>query len=552
MNKKKRNLLIMILSIIAIIGIIYFANGGKLTFSTTSAPTGTYIQVPTFMWYECAPASAPVDSSRKDISGGVAPWVKCPDNTDSCDLILHVNSFPSGYLGTCPSRFITQKCDASLSNCEQQQYFDSGEQYSEDSPTITAYTNLNQNDRIYINFQKACLPYYVDTDGAEFYARYKPFILWKNSLFSGRKEYTSESQGCTFPSGDSGNLLNSITNMVGINVNSQTSTGNDILPPYKTRNFINGYLPMAVDNINFVMYNGNQGYCQNSIVYKIGQVTTNSGTYKIVNPNYNENLGSVTCCPGDTRPNEKCNSNFQWEPLSGAQCGAFNPCAGIVPYPSGIPHQLQFFSCDNGYCVQHTQTVECTSDTDCIGNPKGNTCDTLLWECVNVAPPIITCPSSCNVDSDCDICDSTGHYTYKCDNGKCVGDEGISNCKSCDAFALNKIFGGVIPSTKCVPTALQGTTLCFMSFIKLALVAIIFLFGTLFGGDMIRKFNISIIKRYPWLSWILALIIAGILAYIVYISFWIGIIIFIIYLIFRLIVGGQLFALKQGVRALRY
>ena len=87
------------------------------------------------------------------------------------------------------------------------------------------------------------------------------------------------------------------------------------------------------------------------------------------------------------------------------------------------------------------------------------------------------------------------------------------------------------------------------SVLKNVVAIIVGIFSFLFGIDLFKNFRA--IRKYRFLPWLLALIIAGLVVWLVYTAFFIGLVVFIIYIIFRLIIGGQLFALKRGVRALR-
>lgn len=393
------------LFVILIIGIITIVVIGKSIgfgiFGQTIIPSGNYIQVPTFMYYECSPASAPIDSPRTYINGGVAAWVRCPSNTDSCDL--YVQSDEEGFFFL-PRRIVYQVCNDQSGLCQSQVIKEATGWSNVGGKATVVIPNLNKYDRVYINYQKKAplVPLWSDVDGASYFARYKPFILWKVGMLNGgRNEYTSIEQGCTFPTSDRGKLLNSITNLIGISVTPQSSSSNSVLEPYKTRNFIESYIPMSVENVNFVTYNGKQGYCLNRQVFAIAEVQTNDGIYKIVNSNFDALLSpSVECCPNEKEPTRVCGNDFNWTPIEIAQCNYFKPCAGADWAKKDSTTDIRY-NCVNGACVSETRKVECNDNSACIGNPNGNICDTYLKKCVNIPTPIPSAIPSIIPVSDC-------------------------------------------------------------------------------------------------------------------------------------------------------
>jgi len=373
--------------IITLLGVAVMAVN-FLGIQETAIPSGEYIQAPVFMYYDCAPASSPINSPITVLQGGSSNgWLKCPDNTDSCDLYIQQTEEVAWF--SSKRRIVYQRCDKDLQTCDAQvikttDYLTRKTGY----PTLVIY-NLNKDDRVWIDYQALSWTgfYWNNQEGAQYYYRYKPFILWKNSIFGGgRTEYTSIEQGCVFPTTDRRNL---IKNSLNLNIPHTSTSSNSVeLPPYKTRNFIDTYVPISKENVNFVEYEGKTGYCLNRRIYSIATVNTESYTYRIVDTNLNTVLKpSVDCCPGEKEPTRKCNDNFEWEELEGSECSFFNPCAGAEWYPSGKPKELIRYECVNGYCVPKTKIEECTSDTDCIGNPKGNICDTKTWECTTLPVP---------------------------------------------------------------------------------------------------------------------------------------------------------------------
>lgn len=579
MKKRNQKYVWIIIGIAIIIGILAFSGVFKSdsntlsttnTFSSVEPPLGTYINVPTFMYYKCEQALEKKSSPDTNIANGIAPWVTCPENSANCDIVVQSteNNWWDLLLGR--RRLVYQICDyPSLTNCQAQVYRDNS--YWTNRGGIPTFTiPLLKSQAVYINYQVcsnfilSCL-FWGNSDGAKFHADYEPFILWKYPFTGGGWEYTTIQQGCNFPTSSSqikpgetlrtsNYNLNSVSNLQGLSIPQQTSTDDSKVPPYKTRNFIDGFTPMAVENVNFVNVNGQIGYCTNNVVYSIGEVKTKSGTYKVVDVRYNTILNpSVTCCPGDTKPGYQCNSNFEWIPTSQSQCdNGFNPCRQSVPIPAICGQKkLVFYSCVNpgqtdSFCQQQTQDVECTCNADCVGNSKGDTCDTKSWECTDLPVPPINCPLQCNVDSDCDACPYSELYDFKCESGKCIGKEkpNPGDCENCIKWAGN-LFKPA--EQKCTPKGTETTwwnPLTWFNFtglfsqnlwcpILFACSFVVGLFGFLFSLSFLERFK-YLNGRKSWAKLVIALILGTILAVITYIAFLLGIIIFIVYLIISL------------------
>jgi len=130
-------------------------------------------------------------------------------------------------------------------------------------------------------------------------------------------------------------------------------------------------------------------------------------------------------------------------------------------------------------------------------------------------------------------------------------------CADCDAFVLNTLFGSTWTEKSCKPVGAldailnirwpQSNTICWLSWVKFALMALALLLGTLSGVELFGKFKS--INKYPIVVWLLSVGSAVLLSYLVYILFWLGVIIMIAYFIismgFKSIpIVGQI----QGVR----
>ncbi len=107
----------------------------------------------------------------------------------------------------------------------------------------------------------------------------------------------------------------------------------------------------------------------------------------------------------------------------------------------------------------------------------------------------------------------------KDDNG------GFENkCKSNNAYVLSKLFGGIFDSLSCTPTLLQ--ILAFIpSLIRFLLVPILFIFALIFSFNFFRTSKIARINN-KGINVLVSLVIAGLIAVLVWFFFWIGLILF--------------------------
>ena len=386
--KRKNKITIGVILAIFLVGILAF------NLRQTAFPGGTYVQAPTFYYYECAPASQPVESNHVVMTTGASGWIIIPSNTDTADLWIRQTEQTKWYSND--RRMIFQVCHNGGANCDPQVTANTGSSWWQLGPNgvpSVHIPNLLTTDKVFVNYQYQNLLFQWkdQANGAEWYHTYKPFILWKVDMFGGgRTEYTSINQGCNFQSNDVNNLISSVTNIVK-QINTQTTTSNTNVPFYKTRNFIGTYVPISTANVNFVTYGGQAGYCLQRQVFAITTVNTNGGTYQIVDNNFNTRLAnSVDCCPGETEPTRKCNANFGWDPITQAECSAFSACAG-ADWAVGGSKSLIRYNCVNSKCVAETKAVACTSNADC-GTQQ--VCDTGLYQCINVNPGTVTCLSN--------------------------------------------------------------------------------------------------------------------------------------------------------------
>lgn len=470
-------------------------------------PSGDYIQVPTIYWFSCEPAKEPVTGDWNNIYKE-GSWLTCPENTDICDIDVGLKEKPSWYTNV----YLYYNICSKSGTCEGEKNLAVSSSYE---VTKTFY-NIRQDQKVKVYFYDRVVITGGYYDKGRARANYKPFILWKTSLFSGKTEYTTMEQGCNFPSYSKDtnkiiSLVNSVTNSKQT-INQQTSTENSKLTPYKTRNFIDQYIPISVENVNFVTYNGRQGYCLNRQIFAISEIQTSSGTYKIVDSNFNTLISpSVDCCPNEKQPGYKC-ENFDWVPIEVAQCSSFNPCAGVDWMPSSSKTLIRY-NCVNSKCVSETKNVECTIDADCINSGKGKYCDTKTWKCSGIPDVNVSKVEICdnNIDDD-------GNGKIDLDDPACKKEEGCGYWTIIPGWGEVEYFpdwdGLKIPDLWCHINL-------FVEKIKWLFATIIGILGGVWGGFVTNMFVKKKKLKQKWWILLIPSILVGIsLGILAYVFFW--------------------------------
>jgi len=149
---EKKNILRNFLIISGIsIGIVLLQFTG-LT-SQTEFSSGTYIQAPTFYYYECNAASQPIESSPTILTSGSSNgWITCPDNTDSCDLLISQTESTAWY--SLNRRIVYQICHLDGQYCDNQ-VFTTSNYFSLDNANIPSIriNGLLTTDRVWVDYQ---------------------------------------------------------------------------------------------------------------------------------------------------------------------------------------------------------------------------------------------------------------------------------------------------------------------------------------------------------------------------------------------------------------
>jgi hypothetical protein len=169
----------------------------------------------------------------------------------------------------------------------------------------------------------------------------------------------------------------------------------------------------------------------------------------------------------------------------------------------------------------------------------------------------VTKPSTCVEGRQTCAISGDNHVIKTCENGNMVvtktcqsfeicdyNDEGLpvcvlSNsggesdyCEDCDAYARGLIFGKIFKSQDCVGKTFQNGFFCLGAILRLFAVPLFFILSLLFGIQTINRFMKG---EYKWLTWLISIILAFLVALLTYFMFYVGLVIVIISLIIRIV-----------------
>lgn len=126
-------------------------------------------------------------------------------------------------------------------------------------------------------------------------------------------------------------------------------------------------------------------------------------------------------------------------------------------------------------------------------------------------------------------CEACGFFFLDSTVGGACTLEETRFCESCSDFAISQFIGFIFKDKSCYPRAWHTYSICIFQIVQIILVPIIFIFSMLFSVDFLERFKSLKGNKNKILRILVSLIISGILAYVVYISFWIGLIVFLVY-----------------------
>ena len=238
----------------------------------------------------------------------------------------------------------------------------------------------------------------------------------------------------------------------------------------------------------------------------------------------------VQCC-GDT----DCGTNFFCD-VSDFTCKESVECT--EDYQCGVSVQCDFSTktlktpvCRAGKCAFDEVSVDCCNDQQC---PSGYFCN-VNKECEKRVVIKKQCPFECCEDEDLyfdRLCPDDKPY---CIDGACLVEPlPLTYCEDCDAFAKSLILGKIFKSQECRKKIFQNSLFCIFAILKLFAVPFIFILSLIFGVQILNK----LLKgQYAWLVWTLSVIFSFLVAWLTYILFWLGVILLVIYIVFRIVIN---------------
>ena len=237
---------------------------------------------------------------------------------------------------------------------------------------------------------------------------------------------------------------------------------------------------------------------------------------------------NVQCCGDyDCGLDYFCDTGNTWTCKQEAECRNDYDC-GVTIRCDWVDKKLKKPICSAGKCTFEETPVDCCSDRDCT---SGYYC-TADYKCEKRVIVKKPCPFECCEREELYFDRACPPNKPFCIDNACYSEDiPIGYCKNCDAFALSRLFGGIWKERACKPKLLQTTITCLFSFIKLFLVPIVFIVSLLFGAQLFGRFKA--IREKKFVIWILSVVVAVIIAYLTFILFWVGVLLFIGYVVAR-------------------
>lgn len=379
-NKKGAIPIVSVLIAVALVG-VFFVSPSSFSLAQITG-SGQYIERPVFKYLKCEPASSLKDSAVVNLEKD-GEWLIQPSYTNQYSArLIAPNDVSPGI--TTPMHFEYSVCNSrveSESNCDpyraKSQILRTGDEFT--------IPNIAPNKVVYASVKRSTLFGLKGVEG-EYQLKFVPYGLREYNFLSGGPGGFINPNSCSVPSGDDSfrdRILSTDTTKVKSEQSYQNRKSERILQPEEVRWFVTGHLTSASPSFT-LDYRGQEAWCKaegnSATIYKINEVNTGSGSYKIASVEWSDQLGTETCCPGDKRPGQTCNDDFRWEDTQGTQCSVFRPCDGGSWTPIN-PQTIGKYECVQGSCVLETEKVQCANDLDC--SALNQICDKSKWECVD-------------------------------------------------------------------------------------------------------------------------------------------------------------------------
>ena len=338
--------------------------------------SGNFIDRPIMKYQKCEQCGS-YKYSASTLLATSGEWLNKPSVTDSYDVEITAGTdtlMKQIQYSVCNSKVLSE------SNCR---IYARG--VSVRNGETIRIDNVKNEEYVWAQYQKRLTTFsnWKEDSGAKYQVGFQPYCLREYDVLSGSSNPINAND-CSVPTSSSSwkdRLLYSdadkIQEKISNNVNER------VLQPNEVRWYVSGYLTSKAESFTLT-YKNKEAWCRTTgnsgEVYQINTVQLGSGTYKVASVDWSDYLGTVNCCPGQTRGDEVCNSNFKWEKVQGSECSAFKSCGS----PNWVPYsekEIIKYSCNAGFCEQETKNVECANDYDCKDSNK--ICDLNTFSCVN-------------------------------------------------------------------------------------------------------------------------------------------------------------------------
>ena len=431
MKKSTKNILIVII-VLTFIASTFSISGlfSIIPVATNTPIEGKYIGVPSYAYLKCSESdnvvSVPPSSFQK--FGNVV--IKCQQGGDTliqqCDVTLkqpscsEVSGISKEEAAMLWSVCTTgSQCSLNAgSSATNVKYLKNAWNCNEAEENKEYSIHLNPNQFILAEFQTGNILQGASLELIGNYRVYfKPFFIYYFNNFDVRTGSSlPNTRDCVY--NDAINDINKAIMAVrgGGQLTSQLPIANSIDKIYLRQRearipFISNIVAV-IPQYTLFQENAYEAYCTNKAVYRVEEIETPGGTYRVANTNTNAQIRNVDCCnKGDCNTNEYCD-NFNCKPISnGIPCSALNQCP-IVGFQPTYDKKVVYQECINSICQTKEKSIACNFASDCPGgycdidvlNPSNNKCKYITPQerCGNgvcedsIAENYQSCPIDCS------------------------------------------------------------------------------------------------------------------------------------------------------------
>ena len=428
MTKKTRNRnIIIVLALISVFLIAYGLTSGFQGFVAVQEE-GKFIGVPTYGWLKCEESNNVVSIPPSDFNMFSSTSLNCKLGGDTliqeCDITFKMPSQSElgSKLSIKESGLIYSICTLG-SSCNIGQGDVANSKIAIRELFFDRDYNFNKEIDIHLKPNQFVVAQYNECSPlgscstknlGRYSLSYRPFFIYKYDIFSqstGRA--ITETRDCAQENSIYERNL-AITSVRGNGKLSQqlplaqqiTLRSRDAVIPFLTK--IVAIVPQ------YDLFEDDTKYCNDKKIYRVEEVETSGGIYKIADTQTNAQIKDVDCCnSGDVPTGYYCENFVKKKIDDNIQCNSLKPCP-IVGYQSAVGQKMVFQECIDNICKTDSIKVKCSLNTDCPGgycdldsdNPKNNECVTIkpIESCGNgvcesdLDETEQSCPKDCTVE----------------------------------------------------------------------------------------------------------------------------------------------------------